>query len=183
MDAYNTSPSPEFIMMYAAVVLPLTLIYIISAWKIYVKAGKPGWASIVPFYNILCLLRIVGKPEWWIILYFIPLANLIVSISVAIDLAKKFGKSGMFGFFGLFLFPFVGYPMLAFGSTKYTEPIPTPPTTMPPTPDSAQTPVPPVKSETTPSTPLITNADSTPANTPIINHTEQTPQSSTTPTK
>lgn len=95
---------------------------VVVQWKIFVKAGKPGWASLIPIYSNVVLLQIVGKPDWWVILYLIPFANIVVSIIVALELAKSFGKSGVFGFFGLILFPIVGYPMLAFGDSQYKGP-------------------------------------------------------------
>ena len=73
------------------------------------------------------MLKIVGRPDWWLLLYFIPLANIVVSIIVSIDLARSFGKSDVFGVVGLFLFSLVGYCMLAFGKDKYIGPSVTPP--------------------------------------------------------
>ena len=104
------------------VTLVILLIVIISNWKIFKKAGKPGWASIVPLYNVIVLLEIVGRPIWWIVLMLIPFVNIIASIIVTIDLAKSFGKSTAFAIFGLLIFSLIGYPMLAFGSAKYVGP-------------------------------------------------------------
>ena len=61
----------------------------------------------------------MGRPGWWLILYIIPLVNLVISIVVSLDLAKAFGKGGGFGFFGLWLLPFIGYPTLGFGRARY----------------------------------------------------------------
>jgi hypothetical protein len=95
------------------------LVLIIAAmWKIFTKAGQPGWACIVPIYNILVLLKITGKPAWWIILFLVPIANVIISIIVAIALAEKFGKGAGYGI-GLAFLPMVFYPMLGFGSATY----------------------------------------------------------------
>ncbi|MCX6996469.1 MAG: DUF5684 domain-containing protein [Kiritimatiellaeota bacterium] len=87
-------------------------------WKVFTKAGKPGWAAIVPIYNIIVLLEIAGKPLWWIILFFIPIANLVAMILVGIAVAEKFGKTGGFGV-GLALLSFIFYPILGFGDAKY----------------------------------------------------------------
>ena len=100
-------------------------IYIFMAvvqWKIFTKAGKPGWASLIPIYSTVNLLQIVGKPDWWVILFLVPFVNLVVSCILAIELAKSFGKSTGFGVVGLILFPLVGYPMLGFGSSTYKGP-------------------------------------------------------------
>jgi len=97
----------------------VVLILIISMWKIFTKAGKPGWAAIVPIYNIIVLLEIVCKPIWWFILLLIPFVNIIVLIIVLIELAKRFGKGVGFAI-GMLILPFIFYPMLAFGDAKYT---------------------------------------------------------------
>ena len=54
--------------------LAITVLIVAGFWKVFVKAGEPGWAAIVPIYNIFVLLKIAGKPAWWIILMIIPLA-------------------------------------------------------------------------------------------------------------
>ena len=76
--------------------LVLVVVMIASTWKIFTKAGQPGWASIIPIYNLIVVLQIVQKPLWWIILCFIPLVNFIIMIIIAIELAKSFGKGGGF---------------------------------------------------------------------------------------
>jgi hypothetical protein len=101
-------------LIYVAVIV----LVIVSLWKIFEKAGKPGWAAIVPIYNIVVMLEIVGKPIWWIILYLIPCVSLIVGIIVVFELARVFGR-GPGTAIGLIILPIVFYPMLAFGSAKY----------------------------------------------------------------
>ncbi len=96
----------------------LMLLMIVSVWKVYSKAGEPGWASLIPIYNMIVMLRIAGKPAWWFLLYLVPVAQFVVSILVPMSLAKQFGKSGAFGF-GLFLLPALFYPILAFGRAEY----------------------------------------------------------------
>jgi len=98
--------------------LVIAIIYIAAMWKIFVKAGEPGWAAIIPIYNIIVLLKIVGRPLWWIILYIIPLVNFIAHIIVSIDLARKFGKGTGFGL-GLAFLGIIFYPILAFGDSTY----------------------------------------------------------------
>ena len=89
-----------------------------SMWKIYTKAGKPGWAAIVPIYNIIVLLEIVGRPLWWVVLMLVPCVNVVVGFMVMWDLAKAFGRSAGF-FVGMILLSPVFYPMLAFGEAQY----------------------------------------------------------------
>lgn len=95
--------------------------YIVVAWKIFEKAGRPGWAAIIPIYNAIVVLEIVGRPIWWIFLLLIPVVGFVVTIIVAIDLAKSFGHGALYGF-GLAFFSFVFGPILAFGSDVYRGP-------------------------------------------------------------
>jgi hypothetical protein len=98
--------------------LAVVIITIAGLWKTFEKAGKPGWAAIVPIYNLIVMLEIAGKPLWWIILFFIPLVNLIVAILVSIAIAERFGKGAGFGV-GLAFLGFIFYPMLGFGDAQY----------------------------------------------------------------
>ena len=112
-------------LIYLAVVA----LMIISMWKVYAKAGKPGWASIIPIYNIIVLLEIVGKPLWWVVLLFIPVVNLVIIILLYVELAKVFGKSAGFGV-GLAFLGFIFFPILAFSDATYggaSSAVPPPP--------------------------------------------------------
>lgn len=95
--------------------------FILIGWKINTKANKPGWACIVPFYNIIVQLEIIGKPAWWLIMLFIPFANVVFMIMITNLLAKSFGKDVGYTL-GLIFLPIIFYPMLAFGSAKYQGP-------------------------------------------------------------
>ncbi len=113
--------------MAAAVILIVFYVVVVvllfaSGWVVFTKADKPGWAAIVPIYNIIVMLEIVGRPTWWIfLLLFCPPVSLVLGIIMAIDLAKSFGKGGGYAV-GLILLPFVFYPMLAFGDARYLGP-------------------------------------------------------------
>jgi hypothetical protein len=100
------------------IMLLFIILMVASLWKIFTKAGQPGWASIIPFYNLFILLRITGRPEWWIILWLIPCVNIVIQILVYLDLARVFGKSAGYGI-GLILLPFVFFPLLAFSDAEY----------------------------------------------------------------
>lgn len=102
--------------------LGITLPTIAGMWKVFVKAGKPGWAAIVPIYNWIVLLEIVGRPIWWIVLLLIPCVGIVIAILVCIDLAKSFGKEAGFGV-GLALLFFIFFPILGFGDAKYRGPV------------------------------------------------------------
>lgn len=99
--------------------LAIAVLMIASMWKVFTKAGEPGWAAIVPIYNIIVLLKIAGRPIWWIILLLIPVVNIVVLILVSIDVAKRFGKGTGFGI-GLALLGIIFYPILAFGDARYS---------------------------------------------------------------
>ena len=98
--------------------LLLSLIFVAGLWKIFSKAGKPGWAAIIPIYNLIVLFEITDKPIWWIVLFFIPFVNFIAVILVYITLAERFGRGGG-TVVGLVLLPFIFVPMLGFGSATY----------------------------------------------------------------
>ncbi len=108
--------------LLALVGLAIALMMIASMWKVFTKAGQPGWAVLVPVYNIVILLKITGKPTWWLALFFVPVANFVVMIMIVIALAKSFGKSTGFGL-GMLFFGFVFYPILGFGDAQYTPPV------------------------------------------------------------
>jgi hypothetical protein len=102
----------------AILVIALVVVSMVGMWKVFDKAGKPGWASIVPIYNLYILMEIAEKPMMWFILALIPCVNIYIMIMVALEVAKKFGKDQMYGI-GLALLPFVFYPMLGFSSAQY----------------------------------------------------------------
>jgi hypothetical protein len=89
---------------------------------VFQKAGQPLWAGFVPFYNTYILLKIVGRPGWWLIFYFIPFLNLIFTIIVYLDLAKSFGKGVGFAL-GLIILSFIFIPILAFSDARYLGPV------------------------------------------------------------
>jgi len=104
------------------VMLAIALVVIIAMWKVYTKAGQPGWAILIPIYNLYILLKIAGRPGWWIILCCIPFVNLVIAILLAIDVAKSFGKSAAWGVVLLFLLCGLGYLVLGFGKATYVGP-------------------------------------------------------------
>jgi uncharacterized membrane protein YhaH (DUF805 family) len=99
-----------FIVIYLA----FCVLMIVCGWKIFEKAGKPGWAAIVPIYSIIVMLEIIGKPWWYIFMFLIPIyGQIILPIMLTHDFSKSFGKD--IGFtLGLIFLPFIFYPMMAF---------------------------------------------------------------------
>lgn len=105
-----------------SLLLQIFLLFVIIAmeaqWKIYKKAGKEGWATLVPIYNIVVLLEIVEKPVWWILFLMIPGVNIIFAIWITNLLSKRFGKEESYTI-GLLILPFVFYPMLGLSKVEY----------------------------------------------------------------
>lgn len=92
---------------------------LVGMWKMFVKAGKPGWGSLIPIYNTIIMLQIVQKPIWWFVLLFIPLVNIVVAVILMIELGKAFGKGAGWSIVFLMLLGGVGTLILGFGDSKY----------------------------------------------------------------
>jgi hypothetical protein len=108
-------------LFFSLIWLAVFVFYLATYWKLYEKAGQPGWAGIIPIYNIYVMLKFVGKPGWWLIMMFIPGVNLVFAIWMTNMLSKSFGKTEGFTV-GLVLLGFIFYPILAFGDAKYLGP-------------------------------------------------------------
>ena len=104
------------IIIYLAVVI----FYLAATWRIYTKAGQPGWAAIIPIYNIIVLLKIAEMPVWYILFLLIPFVNIIFGIILWVEILKRFGKPGWHVILILF-FGFIYIPVLAFGSAQYKK--------------------------------------------------------------
>jgi hypothetical protein len=103
------------------ILLAIIVVAIAGVWKVFEKAGKPGWACLIPIYNGIVILQIVERPVWWILLYLIPIVNLIVCILVMVELAKSFSKGAGFGV-GLAFLGFIFFPVLGFGEAQFVGP-------------------------------------------------------------
>jgi ABC-type Na+ efflux pump permease subunit len=107
---------------FVFVYLVILVLMVVSFWKIFEKAGKPGWAAIVPIYNLIVFLEIVNKPVWWLVLILIPIVNIVILIMLTHRLSLSFGQG--VGFTILLIFVgIIGYPVLAFGDYKYVGPL------------------------------------------------------------
>jgi len=106
-----------FILLYLAFIF----FVIAGIWKAFVKAGQPGWAAIIPFYNLYIMLKIGGKPGWWLLMFIIPIANIVCLIWINNMISKSFGKDEGFTA-GLIFLGFIFWPILGFGDAKYLGP-------------------------------------------------------------
>ncbi len=104
--------------------LLLIILVLVGFWKMFEKADRPGWASLIPIYNVYVILDIVGRPWWWLILLLVPFVNIIVWLLVCIDVAKSFGKDTLiWGVLLLFLLNGIGFVILGFSDAKYQGPV------------------------------------------------------------
>ncbi len=95
---------------------------VVCLWMVFVKAGEPGWYAVIPIWNVLSLLRIAGRPWWWILLLLIPGINIVVSALAMISLGRSFGRSTAFSVLLLFFCQVIGLAILAFGNSRYEGP-------------------------------------------------------------
>ena len=100
------------------VYLAIIVVTIVGSWKTFEKANQPGWGCIIPIYNFVLMLKIAGKPLWWLLLYLIPIVSIYPSIVIPIAIAKNFRKGTGFGI-GLMFLPMIFYPILGLGSAEY----------------------------------------------------------------
>lgn len=113
----SAGPGPLFWIFY----LVFIGLVVAGMWKTFAKAGQPGWAAIIPIYNIYVMTQIVGRPAWWTVLAILPCVNIIALFIISIDMAKSFGKEVGFGI-GLALLGPVFYAILGFGDAQYQGP-------------------------------------------------------------
>jgi len=125
-DAANTAVGGGLLAfggVMMIVCLVIAVVFLIGLWKVFEKAGQPGWACLIPFYSAYVLLKIAGRPGWWLILLLIPLLNIVIWLLVAIDIAKVFGQSTVFGVVLIFLLGGIGFLVLGFGNYRYVGPV------------------------------------------------------------
>ena len=106
------------ILLKIIVFLTLLAVYLAGIWYTLEKAGQPGWAILVPIYNLYVLVYISGRPIWWMLLLLIPYVNAVIAIVIHLDIARNFGKGILFGL-GLAFLPIIFYPILGFGNAQY----------------------------------------------------------------
>lgn len=115
------SLSFSVIIILALISFSIAIFLIAAQWKVYQKAEQPGWACIIPIYNTIVLLKIVGKPWWWILLMLIPIVNIVFAVWMTNLVSKSFGKDEGFTL-GLIFLGFIFWPILGFGNARYRGP-------------------------------------------------------------
>jgi hypothetical protein len=114
----NSGAMVGVVLVPLIISLVIAILLIAAMWKVNTKAGQPGWATIVPIYNVVVLCRIAGKPGWWVVLTFIPVVNFVILIILYNGISSSFGH-GLGFTAGLLLLPFIFFPILAFGNSQY----------------------------------------------------------------
>ena len=104
-------------MFMAIIGIAICLLSLVGMALTFAKAGKPGWGVLIPIYNIVLLLQIAGRPLWWIVLFLIPVVNVVTFVVVSVDIARAFGKGSGFGW-GLACLGFLFFPILGFGDAE-----------------------------------------------------------------
>ncbi len=110
-------PLVDFFVRHPYLALACWLFVVGGVWKAFAKAGEPGWAALVPIYNLVVMARIAAAPTWTVLLFFVPVVNLFASLAYDLGVAKRFGRSPLFGL-GLFFLPMVFWPVLGYGSAR-----------------------------------------------------------------
>jgi hypothetical protein len=118
---YSSPLSSETLIMILCISFAIAIFLIAAQWRVFAKAGQPGWAAIIPIYNVYVMTKIAGKPGIWTLLMFIPLVNIIFAIWLINMISKSFGHDEGFTV-GLVLLGIVFWPILGFGKSKYQGP-------------------------------------------------------------
>lgn len=100
------------------VALIVFVLYVAAYWQIFQKAGQPGWAAIIPIYNIIVMLRVIGRPWWWILLLLVPFLDIVILVIMYNELSKSFGHGVGFTV-GLIFLNIIFAMILGFGSSQY----------------------------------------------------------------
>lgn len=119
MDDLNQLMASAYTSTGTVIGIALYVLIAIALWKVFSKAGYPGILAWIPIVNAVLLVKIAGYSAWLVLLYLIPLVNVIFAIFVALRLGENFGKGGFFSLLWLWLFPVIGYFVLGYGSASY----------------------------------------------------------------
>jgi hypothetical protein len=108
----------EWLLQHPWLLLTVTGFTLTGMWLTFEKARQPGWAALIPIYNLIVLARVAGAPMWTVLMYFVPVLNVFTALAHAFLVARRFGKTPLFGL-GLFFFAFLFWPILGMGSARY----------------------------------------------------------------
>lgn len=120
-NAVSMSGGVVILIVYCIIVLAIAILILAGMWKMFVKAGKPGWGCIIPLYNTYCLFEMSFGNGWLFLLLLVPCVDAVIGIILMVKLAKAFGKGGGYAV-GLIFLPCIFFPMLGFGDAQYYGP-------------------------------------------------------------
>ncbi len=123
IEPINQGVSSAAIFGYVVVGLIYWIVTIAAYWRTFTKAGYPGWLAIIPIVNLFVLVKVAGYSAWLGLLWFVPIANIVLAIIVAFRNGRAFGHGGAFSFFLLFLLNPIGYFVTGFSNDTYTKPV------------------------------------------------------------
>lgn len=107
-----------FSVGFILVSVVITAATLAGIWQIFVKAGYPGWKSLIPLYNVILWLQMIGRPWWYLAALFFPGTNIILWLIIAFGTARSFGRNVFFAL-GVTFLPFIFIPIIGFGSATY----------------------------------------------------------------
>jgi hypothetical protein len=117
----TTTTTTGSLSLASIIALVIVVFYVACEWIIFSKANQPGWAAIIPILNTVIFLHVIGRSGWWILIFFVPVVNIIFGLIFIHELSKAFGHG--IGFtLGLIFLSFIFIPILAFGGSKYAGP-------------------------------------------------------------
>lgn len=120
----ETQPSAAGIGFFLLIELVIFILVIAGLWKLFVKAGRPGWASIIPIYNVIVMQDIVGREGWKIVLLLIPFVNIYFGITLYISFAKAYGKYGIGNYLAILFLGIIFIPLWGFSDdVQYVGPV------------------------------------------------------------
>lgn len=108
--------------LFGAAFFGFVLLITAALWRLFAKAGRPGWACLIPIYNVVVLLQIIGRPWWYAGFMVTPPTAAVVTVILVFGTSRSFGKGWPFAL-GMLLLPFVFLPILAFGGASYVGPM------------------------------------------------------------
>jgi len=97
------------------------VLFVAAVWPFLNKAGQPGWTALIPFVAAFFIVRAAGLSAWWTLLYIVPIANIVLSIVVALRLGRAFGHGRVFSVFLLWLLSLIGYFIISYSSDTYSR--------------------------------------------------------------
>lgn len=111
-------------LIFWLICLCLVILTIVAKWKVFKKANVDGWECLIPIHNEVVELKLGGIKTYWYflnLLFICGIGPIILSFWSRIELAKAFGKGAGFGVLMVF-FPYICYPILAWGNAEYKQP-------------------------------------------------------------